>query len=413
VRVYGRRSDARARHRIAVALAFVVVAGCSEGGALENSTAPTTAVASPSSTTSTVETTTTSTTTTTAPPPRQVRLLFTGDSMAHDAVIASGRRNGAAVGAPYDFAPMWQQLAPLVSAADFAMCHLETTLAAGDAAPTGFPRFRAPREYATAIAGAGYDGCSTASNHAFDYGIEGVTQTIDVLQQSGLGWAGSARTPEEAAQPRTFTAAGVQLAFISATYGLNGFRLPADQPWLVDPIDVPHILDQARAARAAGAEVVVVSLHCCVEYRTQPTDAQVDTARVLLESPDIDLVVGHHAHVVQPIEKIGAEYALYGLGNILSNMYQSRCCPASSQDGVAVEVTFTEGADGRFVTGAVSYTPTWVDRAAGHVIVPVVAALRDPAVPADRRAALEASLARTIDAINSRGAADAGVALAG
>jgi poly-gamma-glutamate synthesis protein (capsule biosynthesis protein) len=269
-------------------------------------------------------------------------------------------------------------------------------------ASTGFPRFRL-REYVSAIAAAGYGACSTASNHAFDYGVEGVDQTIDVLQQSGLGWSGSSRSADEAAQPRLFTAAGVRLAFISATYGLNGFRLPADQPWRVDAIDIPHILEQAHAARAAGAEVVAVSLHCCVEDRVQPTEAQVDNARVLLESPDVDLVVGHHAHVVQPIEKVGDEYVLYGLGNILSNMYDSRCCPASSQDGVAVEVTFTEGADGRFVTTAVSYTPTWVDRSGGFVITPVVAALRDPALPPERRAELEASLARTAEAINARG----------
>jgi poly-gamma-glutamate synthesis protein (capsule biosynthesis protein) len=311
----------------------------------------------------------------------------------------------------YDFAPMWQLVAPVVSRADFAVCHLETTI--GSAAPTGFPRFRAPPDYVAAIAGAGYDACSTASNHAFDYGVDGVVQTIDALEQSGVGWAGSARSADEAARPHIYTASGVDIAMVSATYGLNGFRLPGDQPWLVDAIDVPHLLAEAHAARAAGAEIVVVSLHCCVEYRVEPTQAQVDNARVLLESPDVDLVVGHHAHVVQPIERIGDEYVLYGLGNILSNMYASRCCPASSQDGVIVEVTFTEGQDGQFKTSAVAYTPTWVDRAAGFVITPVVAALQDPALPPDRRAQLDASLLRTATAVNARGAADAGVVLAG
>jgi poly-gamma-glutamate synthesis protein (capsule biosynthesis protein) len=333
--------------------------------------------------------------------------------MAHDAVSAQARRNAEGTLVAYDYAPMWQQLAPIVGAADLAVCHLETTVGADGDAPTGFPRFRVPREYIEAIAGAGYDACSTASNHAFDYGIDGVTRTIEALEQNGLGWAGSARSAEEAAAPRIHEAAGVRVALISATYGLNGFRLPADQPWLVDPLDVPLLLERARVAREAGAEVVVVSLHCCAEYRVQPTDPQVEWARALIESPDVDLVVGHHAHVVQPIERIGDEFVVYGLGNILSNMYASKCCPAASQDGVVVGVTFTEGADGRFTTTAVDYAPTWVDRKGGFVITPVVAALRDPALAPERRVALEASLARTAEAINARGAADAGVTLGG
>jgi poly-gamma-glutamate synthesis protein (capsule biosynthesis protein) len=298
-----------------------------------------------------------------------------------------------------------------VSRADFALCHLETTVSTDGAAPSGFPRFRVPAEYVGAIAEAGYDGCSTASNHAYDYGVDGVVQTIESLEQRGLAWAGTARSAEEADRPRVVTAAGVRIGLVSATYGLNGFRLPDDQPWLVDAIDVPHVLERARAARAAGADIVVVSLHCCTEYRVDPTPRQVEQARALIESPDVDLVVGHHAHVVQPIERVGDEYVVYGLGNILSNMYDSACCPAASQDGVVVEVTFTEGVDGRFVATTVVYAPTWVDRSGGFVITPVVDALRDPAISPQRRSELEASLARTADAINRRGAADAGVTL--
>lgn len=369
-------------------------------------------IAPPKSTTAApTTTTTTAAASTTTAAPRRRRLLFTGDSMAHDRVIEEGRRYGQAIGAAYDFAPMWRLLQPQISAADLAVCHIETTLAAGEEAPTGFPRFRAPRAYAVALQQAGYDACSTASNHAYDYGVEGVVRTIEVLEQSGLRWAGTARSAEEGAQASMYDAAGVRVAHISATYGLNGFRLPADQPWLVDPIDLPRLLAEAQAARAAGAEIVVVSLHCCAEYRVDPTGPQLDHFAQLLASPDVDLVVGHHAHVVQPIERIGDEYAVYGLGNILSNMYDSRCCPAASQDGVVVEVEFVEGADGTFRAEAVEYTPTWVDRTGGFVVTPVQAALAEPGLAPDKRAQLDASLARTVAAIGSRGGAAQGVTL--
>ena len=75
------------------------------------------------------------------------------------------------------------------------------------------------------------------------------------------------------------------------------------------------MLAAAARARAAGAEVVVASLHCCLEYDNDPTEAQVAAVRTLLASPDIDLVLGHHAHVVQPFEQVDGEWAAYGLGN--------------------------------------------------------------------------------------------------
>jgi hypothetical protein len=388
---------------------FLPVAACGDGTVFEvtHVDAPTPTVPA----TSTTAATTTSTAPTTTAAPRRARLLFTGDSMAHDRVIQEGRAYGQAIGASYDFTPMWRLLQPVISRADLAICHVETTFAAGDEAPSGFPRFRAPREYATALQQAGYDACSTASNHSYDYGVEGVVRTIEVLEQSGLRWAGTARSAEEGAQASVYDAGGVRVAHLSATYGLNGFRLPADQPWLVDPIDVPRLLTEAQLARAAGAEIVVVSLHCCTEYRVEPTGPQLEHFAHLLASPDVDLVVGHHAHVVQPIERIGDEYAVYGLGNILSNMYDSRCCPAASQDGVAVEIEFVEGTDGRFRAEAVEYTPTWVDRTGGFVVTPVVAALADPSLAPDRRAQLDASLARTVAAIGSRGGAEQGVTL--
>lgn len=340
-------------------------------------------------------------------------MAFTGDAMAHEAVIRSGRRFGEAVGAPYDFAPIWQLAASVLSTADLAMCHLETTVAPDGAPPTGYPRFRAPYEYVGALAQAGFDTCSTASNHSIDYGVDGVVSTIEALELAGLGWAGTARSAEEGTGASVYVAAGVQVAHLSATYGVNGLRIPEDQPWLVDLIDVPRLLEEAAGARAAGADIVVVSLHCCSEYRVEPTDAQVAMAQQLLGSPDIDLVVGHHAHVVQPIERFGDKWAVYGLGNILSNMYESKCCPAASQDGVIVEVEFVEAASGVFSAARVEYTPTWVDRAHGHVVTPVVSALADPELDGSRRAALEASMARTVSAINGRGGADAGVVLSG
>jgi hypothetical protein len=197
------------------------------------------------------------------------------------------------------------------------------------------------------------------------------------------------------------------VALLAYTYGLNGLSSPPSKPWLVNLIERERVLADARHAKASGAELVIVRLQWGNEYQSRPTPEQQSLARTLLASADIDLVVGHHVHVVQPIEKIGDEFVLYGLGNFLSNQ-SPHCCPPASQDGVIVTAR-VDDRGGRLMVSNVSYTPTWVDRG-GYVVRPVADALDDPATPAALRPALWASWARTVGAIGALGAGAVGVA---
>jgi len=295
---------------------------------------------------------------------------------------------------------MFAAVRPLLSAADLAICHLETPLSRDNSDLSGYPQFNVPFQLAAALADAGYDGCSTASNHAFDAHADGVAATLLQLDRVGLGHAGTARTAEEAATPWRYRVKGVTVGHLSYTFGLNGAVLPAHQPWLVNLIDANRILADAQAARAAGAEFLVVSLHWGVEYRSSPSDGQSVLAHQLLPSPDIDLIVGHHAHVVQPVERIGAEYVAYGLGNFLSNQ-SAACCTASAQDGVIIEVRVTESVErGSFTVDGVTFAPTWVDRR-DFRIVPVALALADPNLGSDLRAELDASWQRTTTVVTA------------
>ena len=364
---------------------------------------------------------------TTQPRPRVVKMMFTGDTLVHQAVYEQARTYGAASGKAYDFAPMFDKVRPIVSSADVAICHQETALTPDDKAVSGYPVFSTPHEILDALKGAGYDGCSAASNHQMDRGAAGVIDSANVFDQVGLKQSGLARTAEEAATATVYQANGVKIAHLAYTYGLNGYSLPADKPFLVrltdkgrfdipmaGPYSADGILADAKAAKAAGADIVVITLHWGQEYQSKPTDGQVKLANQLLASPDIDLVVGSHVHVIQPIDRIGDKYVVYGLGNFLSNQASEAAAglPAATQDGVIVEVDVTETGTGVFKASGVSYTPTWVNRTAGYAITPVSAALKDPATPAATKTALQQSLQRTNTAINALGAADKGVALA-
>ncbi len=176
------------------------------------------------------------------------------------------------------------------------------------------------------------------------------------------------------------------------------------EPYLVNLIDPAAIAADARTARAGGAQAVIVSVHWGEDFTRDPTAAQQQVAAALAEVPEIDLVVGHHAHVVQPVARIGDLPVAFGLGNFLSDQHAATCCPDESQDGVILHVRFVETgpATGEFTASEFTYTPTRIDRST-HTITALDAALADPALDDDVRAEYEESRARTDAALNLLG----------
>jgi poly-gamma-glutamate capsule biosynthesis protein CapA/YwtB (metallophosphatase superfamily) len=351
-----------------------------------------------------------------AEPPRRLTIAATGDILPHTAVIRRAAGYGAEIGESYDFRPMFAEIAPILGAADLAICHLEVPLSAdntdvfggGDRRTArGAPLFTSPWELASAIGDAGFDACSTAHNHSSDAGVEGIVATLDALEGAGVVPAGTYRLPDEVDVPVLHDVRGVTVAHLSATYGLN-VPLPQERSWMVDVIDVDTIVADAEAARDAGAEFVVVSLHHGLEYQIEPSDHQRARSDELLASGAIDLLLGHHAHVVQPIERLHDRVAVHGLGNLLSNMDPAVTGPPT-QDGVIVLLEVTEDAEmGSFGVTDVSYVPTWVDRDT-HVVVDVGAAVETGDLDDQRRAELEASWDRTVAGITLEGADEWGV----
>ena len=293
----------------------------------------------------------------------------------------------------YDFTPMLAGLAPIVGSADLAICHLETPIAPTGEAFSTSPKYGVPAEIADAIADAGYDRCSTASNHTYDKGSAGIDRTVNVLESRGIAQSGMARTPEEIL-PRLFEVNGVEFCHLSYTFSYNGLSLPEDEAWRSAIIDPKRIIADAQAARSLGAQVVLVSVHWGAEGIHEPTQFQRSVADEITASGLIDLVIGHHAHVVQPIEQINGTWVIFGLGNILSNLPTSDRWPAASQDGAVVTVTVTVGDDGKPTVNRPVVHPTWVDKDAGWIVLPVMEALGGDLSPG-QRGRLESSLERT------------------
>jgi poly-gamma-glutamate capsule biosynthesis protein CapA/YwtB (metallophosphatase superfamily) len=332
--------------------------------------------------------------------PPSFTLTATGDLLIHQHVYEQAQRYGQASGQAYDFEPMFSLVRKQISAADLAVCHVETPMSADDTNLAGYPTFNTPHELAPAIKWTGWDSCSTASNHSYDEGAAGVKATLDALDAVGVAHAGTARSAAEAAQFELHDVNGAKVALLSYTYALNGETLPAAQPWLVNLTNVPAILAAAHAARAAGATFVVVSMHWGQEYQVAPTAEQQLQAAALLGSPDVDLVLGDHVHVIQPIEKINGKYVIYGLGNFVSNQSPAADLAPSTQDGMIVTATVTRSTTGKWAVSKMQYTPTWVN-IGPYTVTPVVSALKNPNTSAAQRAQLQASYLRTVGQVSS------------
>jgi poly-gamma-glutamate capsule biosynthesis protein CapA/YwtB (metallophosphatase superfamily) len=321
--------------------------------------------------------------------PNAFTIVATGDLLVHKPVADRALADGG--GRRYDFRTMLTRVKPLVAGADLALCHIETPLSRDDRNISGYPVFNTPRELANAVAWAGYDACSTASNHAVDRGLAGIRDTLGALDAEHLSHAGTARSPDEAQRFELHVVKGAVVAHLSYTYGLNGVSAPT--PWSVNLISVPRVLADARRARDSGATFVVVSLHWGQEYQSAPTATQVAQAKALLRSPDVDLILGDHVHVQQPVQRIGDKYVVYGMGNLLSNQSPAAGLKEQTQDGAIVGVHVTRRGS-RWVADRVTITATYC-QIGPYTVWPVTRALADPSTPAALRPLLAASLART------------------
>lgn len=327
----------------------------------------------------------------------RLTMAFMGDALWHSPLWRQAERNYAAAHpgeTGRDFTPMLAPLRPLLESVDLAVCHLETPIAPDGEAFSTHPLYGVPPEVVTAIAAAGFDRCSTASNHTIDRGTAGIDRTVELLEAHGLGQSGMAQVPE-LAQPQVFAVDGVRVAHLSYTYGLNGLRLPAGLEWKTALIHPPTIIADAARARELGAHVVVVSLHWGVEGQVAISDSQRRVAEEVTRAGQVDLIVGHHAHVLQPVEQVNGTWVVFGLGNMISNLPTSDRWPRAAQDGAVAVVEVTIGADGAVVVAPPVIHPTWVDKDDGWVVHVVQPALGDPALSERVRGQLEVSMART------------------
>lgn len=270
-----------------------------------------------------------------APPPppaveelASARIGVVGDIMMHGMVMRSAKdadqvQDGVSLNhGGYD--ALFEHVRDLVRPLDLAFGNLETPIAPKTGAAGKPMVFNGPPVLLPALHAAGFDLVSFANNHSYDQGRKGLVETLEHLDASPLAHVGAGRTCAEARAAHLVEVHGLTLAWIGSTdlYNDDQNRGP-DEPCVATLGDGAWVLEEAARARTAGADLVLLSVHWGVEYQTKPEPRHEALARALIEG-GVDVIVGHHPHVLQPIELFETAdgrtgLVIYSLGNFVSN----------------------------------------------------------------------------------------------
>ena len=312
--------------------------------------------------------------------PRVITIAAAGDLMMHQRQLKVARQKDGS----YDFSGYFTQIAPYLNSADLSFANLETTLLGKNY--SGYPQFCAPDSYLDAVKAAGFDVLTTANNHCLDTGLPGLIRTIDTVRARGFYQTGTYKSPEDFQKPLIIEANGIKVGVIAYTHGVGRENTvsPAVYSYSVRVWRKADYQKDVQACRDAGAQIVIACVHWGKEFSKAPVEEVRTAAKKMLEA-GVDVILGSHPHVVQPIEIMEADRAdgtkarcavAYSLGNFISNQRSEyTCC------GIVFRLTLQEDEQGRFQIKQMGYVPTYVNRDKnykGYRVLPIAEYILDP-----------------------------------
>jgi poly-gamma-glutamate synthesis protein (capsule biosynthesis protein) len=301
----------------------------------------------------------------------------------------------AAVGdGTYDFAPYFTHLSSYVQAVDYAVANLETTLAGSDyvrwyngqkiVGYYGYPSFNTPDDLIPNLRSAGFDMLLTANNHTYDTGTTGFHRTQEIIAQAGMDFTGT-RSGEEDINYLIKSINGISVGMICYTYetspeankvSLNGIPMSAADSKLINVFlkdDVAgfsaDLKEDIANMKKDGAEAIVLYIHWGEEYQTKQNKQQEAMAQAACDL-GVDVIVGGHPHVIQPIDLLTSTtdsahktVCLYSTGNALSNQRREEMNlkTGHTEDGIFFTFTFVKYSDGTVRVENVEALPLWID----------------------------------------------------
>lgn len=249
----------------------------------------------------------------------EVTLVMVGDMLMHTQVNNSGKQQDGS----YNYDHLFANVADEIREADLALVNQEVIISGVDAGLKGYPRFNGAYELGDSLVSAGFDVILHATNHAMDMGKEGVLRcrTFWNDKYPEIDVVGIYATAEEAEEICIREVNGIKIAILNYTYGTNGIPLPEDMPYAVDLWNEKQIAADVSRAKEM-ADLVMVCPHWGTEYVLEETSKQRRWAQFLADA-GVDLCIGTHPHVIEPMEVIRGEagnemLVYYSVGNFIN-----------------------------------------------------------------------------------------------
>lgn len=241
----------------------------------------------------------------------KLSLVMVGDALLHSSLYNDAYQNGT-----YNFSPQLELIKPIVQNYDLAFYNQESILGGTSLGLSSYPTFNSPQEFGDAMVDAGFNLVSLANNHTMDKGVKAIESSCNYWKTKDVLTAGSYCSGEDADNIQVKEKNGIKYALLAYTYGTNGISVPQDKPYLVNlysdekaKADIEKVRDKV--------DLLIVSMHWGTEYRSEPTDEQKREAEYL-SSLGVDIIIGTHPHVIEPITYIGNTLVIYSLGNFIS-----------------------------------------------------------------------------------------------
>ena len=287
-------------------------------------------------------------------------LTAIGDIMCHNTQYLDAYNDETG---EYDFSYVFDDISLYTKTADICVGNLETTFAGEDVGYSSYPTFNTPDSLAYELKDIGVDVLSTAGNHALDKGFNGLSRTIDVLNDADISHLGTYKTKEEQDKTLIKYVKGIKIAFVNFTYGTNGIPIPSDKPYCVNLIDENLMKEQIDMAKQEDPDIIIACMHWGTEYKTTPNSTQEQLADFLFKN-GIDIILGTHPHVLEPMEKRTVTlddgttkdgFVIYSLGNFIADQNAEY-----TRDSIILNIDITKHADGKVTIDNYEYIPIYM-----------------------------------------------------
>lgn len=244
----------------------------------------------------------------------KLKLLATGDGLIHSVIFRNYYKNGV-----YDFTDAVKYVKDIVKDYDIAYYNQETPAGDDSITYSGYPMFYTPSAYVDAMRDAGFNTISLASNHSLDKGEKGILNTVKYFKTTNTLYSGMNDSEEMRNNFIIKEKNNITYTMLSYTTITNGLQVPSGKSYLLNLYDKEQVKKDIEAVRDK-VDVLIVAMHWGIEYINMPNEEEKEIAEYL-SSLGVDIVIGNHPHILQPITKIGDTIVMYSLGNFISNQY--------------------------------------------------------------------------------------------